>query len=118
MTGCSGLSEEVGRGNWREDINPVSRHDMLHSSHKRACLGDETMTMTEILQQAFYKAAELPEDRQEAFARFLLAELESERQWDELFSRPESEAFLERMAAEALEAHRAGKTEMLNLEDL
>ena len=65
------------------------------------------MTMIEILQQAFYKAAELPEDRQEAFARFLLAELESERKWDELFSRPESEDFLERMAAEALEAHRA-----------
>ena len=96
----------------------MSRHDVPHSSHKRACLRDETMTVTEILQQAFYKAAELPEDRQEAFARFLLAELESERHWDELFSRPESEAFLERMASEAREAHRAGKTEMLNLEDL
>ena len=76
------------------------------------------MTMTEILQQAFDKAAELPEDRQEVFARFLLAELESERKWDELFSRPESEAFLERMAAEAIEAHRAGKTKPLNAEDL
>ena len=87
----------------------MSRRGVLHSSHKRACLRDETMTMTEILQQAFYKAAELPEDRQEAFARFLLAELESERQWEELFSRPESEDFLERMASEALEAHRAGQ---------
>lgn len=76
------------------------------------------MTMTEILQQAFGKAAELPEDRQEALARFLLAEMESERKWDEIFSRPESESFLERMAAEALEARRAGRTEPLNLEDL
>ena len=96
---------------------------MCYTLAAKACsrkhaFGDETMTMTEILQQAFYKAAELPKDRQEAFARSLLAELESERHWDELFSRPESEAFLERMAAEALEAHRAGKTEMLNLEDL
>ena len=76
------------------------------------------MTMTEILQQAFDKAAELPEDRQEVFARFLLAELDSELRWDELFSRPESEDFLERMAAEALEAHRTGRTEPLNPEDL
>ena len=65
------------------------------------------MTMTEILQQAFDKAAELPEHRQEAFARFLLAELESEQKWDELFSRPESEDFLKHMATEALAAHRA-----------
>ena len=107
LTGCP----TSFRGSCREDKNPVSRHDVPHSSHKRACLRDETMTMTEILQQAFYKAAELPEDRQEAFARFLLAELESERQWEELFSRPDSEDFLERMASEALEAHRAGKTE-------
>ena len=74
--------------------------------------------MTKILQQAFDRAAELPEDRQEALARFLLAEIDSELRWDELFSRPESEAFLERMATEALEAHRAGKTEPLNPEDL
>ena len=76
------------------------------------------MTMTEILQQAFDKASELPEDRQEAFARFLLAELDSELRWDELFSRPESEALLERIAAEVVKAHRAGRTEPLNPEDL
>ena len=75
-------------------------------------------TSYEMCKVEFYKAAELPEDLQEAFARFLLAELDSERQWEELFSRPESEDFLERMASEALKAHRAGKTEMLNLEDL
>ena len=68
------------------------------------------MTMTEILQQAFDRAAELPEDRQKALAHFLLAEMESEQKWDELFSRPESEAFLEQMAAEAIEAHRTGRT--------
>ena len=33
---------------------------------------------------------------------FLLAGLESERQWAELFSRPESEELLERLADEAL----------------
>ena len=79
---------------------------------------DETMTTTKLLQQAFDKAAELPEDRQEAIARILLAELESEQKWGELFSRPESEDLLERMAAEALEAHRAGRTTPLNPENL
>ena len=47
-----------------------------------------------------------------------LAELDSELRWDELFSRPESEAFLERMAIKALKAHKAGRTEPLNPEDL
>lgn len=76
------------------------------------------MTMTELLQQAFDKAAELPEERQDTFARFLLAELESEWRWDELFGRPESDQLLERLTAEALEAHRAGITKPLDLEDL
>ena len=44
--------------------------------------------MTELLQQAFSKASELPDSQQDEFARFLLAELDSERRWDEMFSRP------------------------------
>ena len=71
------------------------------------------MTMTELLQQAFDKVAELPEERQETFARFLLAELESESHWDELFSHSESDELLEQLAADALEAHRAGLTKPL-----
>ena len=45
--------------------------------------------MTKLLRQAFDRASELPETEQDKFARFLLAELESERQWAELFSSPE-----------------------------
>ncbi|MCY3544131.1 MAG: hypothetical protein OXH22_08820 [Chloroflexi bacterium] len=74
--------------------------------------------MTTLLQQAFDKAADLPEDRQDEFARFLLAELESERRWDELFSRSGSDELLEELAAKALEAHRAGLTKPLKPEDL
>ena len=74
--------------------------------------------MTHLLQAAFEKAAQLPHDEQDSFARFLLAELESEQRWAELFSRPESEEWLERMAEEALAAHRAGETHPLKLEDL
>ena len=76
------------------------------------------MTVTTLLQQAFDKAADLPEDRQDEFARFLLAELESQRRWEELFSRPESDELLEELAAKALEAHRAGLTKPLKPEDL
>ena len=74
--------------------------------------------MTELLQQAFERASQLPEVEQDKFARFLLAELESEQQWTQLFARPESEALLERLANEALSEHRAGLTRPLSPEDL
>ena len=65
--------------------------------------------MTKLLEQAFARASELPQEEQDRFARFLLAQLESERQWTELFSRPESEDLLEKLADEALEEHREGR---------
>ena len=74
--------------------------------------------MNQLLQRAFDRATELPQAEQDRFARFLLAELESERQWAELFARPESEDLLERLADEALAEHRAGRTRPLTLEDL
>ncbi len=74
--------------------------------------------MNQLLQDAFQRAAELPRAEQDRFARFLLAELESERQWDELFARSESEDLMERMADEALSDHRAGLTRLLDTEDL
>ncbi len=58
--------------------------------------------MNQLLKEAFDKAAQLPEEEQDKFARFLIAELESERQWAELFARPESEDLLTRLADEAL----------------
>ncbi len=74
--------------------------------------------MTKLLQQAFERASELPETEQDKFARFLLAELESERQWAELFARPDSDDLLERLADKALSEHRAGRTRPLTAEDL
>ena len=70
--------------------------------------------MTKLLQRAFERASELPREEQDKFARFLLAELDSERQWEELFSRPESEDLLERLADEAVAAHRGGQTQPLH----
>ena len=74
--------------------------------------------MNQLLQEAFEKAAELPQAEQDRFARFLLAELESEGRWAELFARPESEDLLERLADEAVAEHRAGRTRPLSLDEL
>jgi len=73
--------------------------------------------MGKLLAQAIEEAQKLPDDEQEAIGAWLLAEIESERRWDELFSRPPSKA-LERMAAEALEDFRAGRTTPLDPERL
>ena len=69
--------------------------------------------MTPLLQKAFERATKLPQEKQDQFARFLLAELESDQRWAELFSHPESEDLLERLADEAIAAHRAGRTQLL-----
>ena len=74
--------------------------------------------MNQLLQRAFSKAAELPRAEQDRFARFVLAELESERRWAELFGRPESEDLLELLAREALSEHHAGRTRLLDADDL
>ena len=74
--------------------------------------------MSPLLQKAFESATKLPQEKQDQFARFLLAELESDQRWAELFSRPDSEDLLERLADEAIVAHRAGRTQPLNIEEL
>ena len=74
--------------------------------------------MTRLLEQAFRKASSLPREGQDEFARLMLAELDAERRWTELFARPESEDLLERLADDAVEAHRAGRTEPLDPDKL
>jgi hypothetical protein len=65
--------------------------------------------MGKLLERAIAEAHKLSESEQEAIGAWLLAEIESERRWDGLFSRPPSET-LKRMAEEALADHRAGRT--------
>jgi len=62
------------------------------------------------------ETAKLTEDEQKAFAAFMLAELESERRWDDLFAR--SQDLLARMAEEARQEYRAGLTEPLDPDKL
>jgi len=69
--------------------------------------------MTKLLEQAFAKASALPEARQDAFGRFLMAEMESEAEWDGAFASSQNE--LVRMAKEALAEYDAGKTKPLDL---
>jgi hypothetical protein len=72
--------------------------------------------MTKLLEEAFKKASELPETEQDTLARWLLEELESEREWDRMFA--ESQDVLDRLADEALDAHKKGKTQPMDFERL
>ena len=69
--------------------------------------------MGKLLEKVMTEASKLPDQEQDAFAAFMLAELESERRWDELFAR--SQDLLSRMAEEARQEYRAGLTKPLAL---
>lgn len=69
--------------------------------------------MTQLLEQAFAKAAKLSPQEQDALADWLLRELESESRWKKRFA--DSQDALTELAAEALSEHRAGKTQPLDL---
>jgi hypothetical protein len=56
--------------------------------------------MTQVLEKAFSEAAKLPRTEQDAFGRWLLAEIESDRKWDDLFAKSQNE--LLQLAMEAL----------------
>ena len=70
--------------------------------------------MNQLLQEAFNRAADLPAEEQDRFARFLLAELDADQEWEQLFDLPESEELLSRLAGNALSEHREGLTAPLN----
>ena len=72
--------------------------------------------MGKLLERAIAEASKLPEGEQEAIGAWLLAEIESERRWDELFSRPST--ILERMADDALREHDAALTQPLDPDTL
>ena len=64
--------------------------------------------MTKVLEQAFAKAATLPAAEQDAFGKFLMAEIEADSEWDKAFASSQDE--LARMAREALAEYDAGAT--------
>ena len=68
--------------------------------------------MTHLLKQAFDKISQLPDEDQDTIAALLLAEIESERNWDKAFEESRNE--LAQLAEEALREHRAGKSKPLD----
>ena len=72
--------------------------------------------MTKLLEKAFDESAKLPDDEQDALAQAVLAELASERRWDELFAG--STDVLSELAEEALAEHRAGRTKPMATDTL
>ena len=68
--------------------------------------------MTQLLKDAFAEAEKLPREEQDAFARWLLEELASEKRWSDLFAASQDK--LADLAAEALEENRSGGTEPLD----
>lgn len=65
--------------------------------------------MTESLQKAFDAASQLPPNDQDAFAEWVLAELQSEEKWRKRFDSSTSQ--LAALAEEALAEHARGETE-------
>ena len=72
--------------------------------------------MTKLLEKAFEEASRLPEIDQNAFAKWVLDELRSERNWEKSFAN--SEDILEILANEALKEKREGKTTPLDPDSL
>ncbi len=68
--------------------------------------------MTKTLEKAFKVASKLPEAEQEALAAAILQELAAEERWKESFGRSEKQ--LERLADEALDEYRGGRTKPLD----
>ncbi|NEO84224.1 MAG: hypothetical protein F6J87_08220 [Spirulina sp. SIO3F2] len=58
--------------------------------------------MTDLLNQAFEKAQQLPKSLQDELAKQLLEDIEEELSWQQTFSQPQP-SFLEELAREALQ---------------
>jgi hypothetical protein len=72
--------------------------------------------MTKLLERAFVEASKLPQQEQDTFAEWILEELASEQRWDELFAK--SPHVLGRLADDALAEFRAGRTQVLDPDNL
>jgi hypothetical protein len=72
--------------------------------------------MTKLLDRAFEEASKLPEIAQNALAKWLMEEMEDEKNWEMTFA--ETEDILERLADEALLADKQGKTNPLDMDKL
>ncbi len=64
--------------------------------------------MVELLEKAIAEVTKLSKEQQEAFAQWMLDELEDEKRWDKSFA--DSLPQLDKLGKKALSEYRAGKT--------
>jgi len=76
----------------------------------------EDNTMTILLKQAFEKASQLPDGLQDQLAQEILEDIAGELQWDTTLA--QSEALLEKLAAQALREFEAGRTRPQGFDEL
>lgn len=72
--------------------------------------------MTDMLEKAFEHASKLPPKQQDALAKWLLDEIESDSRWDAALAK--SPALLDSLAAEALREKDAGNASPLVPDEL
>lgn len=72
--------------------------------------------MTELLTKAFEEVSKLPHEMQDEVAQRILVDLAGEMRWDETLAR--SQDLLERLADEALDDLRAGRTQEMGIDEL
>jgi hypothetical protein len=102
----------VSADRWSKDSSFVNGRYAFH--HLSTLL--ESCIIGRLLQQAVAEASKLPEAEQEAVGAWILAELESERRWDDLFAK--SHDMLAKVAAEAIREDEAGLTQPLDPDDI
>ena len=68
--------------------------------------------MTTLLKEVLAKLGKLSPERQNELAALLLAEMEADERWDELFAKSQDD--LETMADEALDEHARGETRQMD----
>ena len=68
--------------------------------------------MTKALKKVFEVASRLPDREQNELATAILEEMAADERWEAAFA--QSQQTLERLAKEALEEHRAGRTKALD----
>jgi hypothetical protein len=72
--------------------------------------------MTELLTKAFAAASKLSDEQQNLLAEWILAEIASEELWTRSYAR--SQDALAKLAEEALAEYRAGRTRVLDPDNL
>ncbi len=72
--------------------------------------------MTILVEKAFREISKLPEGEQNALARWILEEIESEMKWDKKFA--DSEDVLAKLAKESLKDDKEGRTTDLDIDKL